>query len=223
MEALNEQLVERVDGYIEALFTPADPVLEANLADAKAAGLPAIHVSPNQGRLLYLIAKMSRAARILEIGSLGGYSTTWLARALPSSGKVVSLELDPHHAEVARRNLDRAGLSPLVEIRIGGAADSLRDLIRTGIQPFDLVFIDADKVSYPTYLELSIELSHSGTVILADNVIRHGAVLADHPADANDRGAKAYNELVASHPRLESLVLPIIRHRIDGMAISIVR
>ena len=124
---------------------------------------------------------------------------------------------------MARRNLDRAGLSPLVEIRIGGAADSLRDLIRTGIQPFDLVFIDADKVSYPTYLELSIELSHSGTVILADNVIRHGAVLADHPADANDRGAKAYNELVASHPRLESLVLPIIRHRIDGMAISIVR
>ena len=223
MEALNEKLVERVDVYIEELFSPADPILEANLADAHAAGLPPIHVSPNQGRLLYLFAKMSRAGRILEIGSLGGYSTTWLARALPASGKVISLELDPHHAEVARRNLERAGLSSLVEIRVGGAADSLRELIRTGVEPFDLVFIDADKVSYPTYLELAIELSRPGTVILADNVIRHGAVLAEHPADANDRGAKLYNEAVASHPRLESLILPIIRHRIDGMAISIVR
>ena len=223
MEPLDEHLVERIDAYIEALFTPSDEALTANLADAAAAGLPEIHVSPNQGHLLYLLAKISGAKRALEIGTLGGYSTTWLARALAPGGSVVTLELDPHHAQVARRSLDRAQLAVPVEIRLGPAADSLRELARLGTAPFDLIFIDANKTGYVEYLELSLPLARPGTMILADNVIRHGAVLDAEPADANDRGARAYNQAVARHPRLESLVVPIVRRRIDGMAISIVR
>jgi predicted O-methyltransferase YrrM len=223
MQALNEELIEQIEEYIQGLFVPADALLSANLADAAAAGLPAIQVSANQGRLLYLLAKISRARRVLEIGTLGGYSTTWLARALPPDGALITLEASPNHAQVARRNLDRAGLSVPIEIRVGSAAVSLRELIRARVEPFDLVFIDADKAGYPEYLDSAIALSHSGTLILADNVIRHGAVLDDNPADPNDRGAKAYNEAIARHPRLESLVVPIIRRRIDGMAISVVR
>jgi predicted O-methyltransferase YrrM len=223
MEAFNEQLVERIDKYVEALFTPSDAVLTANLADAAAAGLPAIEVSPNQGHFLYLLARISRAKRVLEIGTLGGYSTTWLARALPPDGTLISLEIDAKHAEVARLNLARAALPVKVDIRVGAAIDSLRDLIRAGGDPFDLIFIDADKASYPEYLKCALELSHSGSLILADNVIRHGKVMEADPQDVNDYGAKAYNEAIARHPRLESLVLPIIRQRIDGIAISIVR
>jgi predicted O-methyltransferase YrrM len=223
MEAFNEQLVEQVDKYIEDLFTPADAALTANLADAAAAGLPAIEVSPNQGHFLYLLARISRAKRVLEIGTLGGYSTTWLARALPPEGTVITLELSSKHAEVARRNLERAVLPVKVDIRVGPAIDSLRDLIRTGGDPFDLIFIDADKASYPEYLKCAMQLVHSGSLILADNVIRHGKVLEADPQDANDYGAKVYNEAVAHDPRLESLVLPIIRQKIDGLAISIVR
>lgn len=223
MEPLNEQLVERIDRYIEDLFTPSDAVLIENLKDAAAAGLPAINVSPNQGKLLYLLAKLAGARRILEIGTLGGYSTTWLARALPAAGVLVTLELDPRHAQVARDSLDRAGVGAQVEIRIGPANDSLRQLIGAGGEPFDVIFIDADKAGYVEYLELAVQLSRPGTLILADNVIRHGLVLAANPPDAADRGARRYNEAIASHPRLESLVLPIVRRRVDGLAISIVR
>jgi predicted O-methyltransferase YrrM len=223
MQPLDEQLVERIDAYIGELFTPADPVLTANLADSSAGGLPAIQVSPNQGRLLYLLAKLSGARRVLEIGTLGGYSTTWLARALPPDGVLISLERDPHHAAVARRNLDRAELPVSVEIRVGPAAESLRELVRSGSAPFDLIFVDADKTGYVEYLEYSLQLSRPGTVILADNVIRHGAVIEAEPPDPLDHGAKAYNQAIAAHPRLESLIVPIVRRRIDGMAISIVR
>ena len=223
MEPVNEQLIERIDAYIEALFTPPDPALSQNLADAEAAGLPPINVSPNQGRLLYLLAKIAGARRVLEIGTLGGYSTTWLARALPADGLLVTLELEPRHAEVARRSLDRAALAPAIDIRVGPAADSLRDLIRAATAPFDLIFLDANKSGYVEYLDLALELSRPGTLILADNVIRHGLVLDPHPADPNDAGAKAYNEAIARHPRLESLILPIVRARVDGLSISLVR
>lgn len=223
MEPLDEQLIERIDAYIESLFTPPDQFLSQNLADAEAAGLPPINVSPNQGRLLYLLAKMTGAKRVLEIGTLGGYSTTWLARALPADGYLVTLELDPRHAEVARRSLGRAGLLPAIDLRVGPAADSLRDLIAANTAPFDLVFLDANKSGYVEYLDLALDLSRPGTVILADNVIRHGLVLDPSPADPNDAGARAYNEVIASHPRLESLVLPIVRARVDGLAISRVR
>jgi predicted O-methyltransferase YrrM len=223
MDALNEQLIERIDAYIEDLFAPEDAALEQNVEVAAAAGMPNIQVSPNQGKLLYLLARMVNARRILEIGALGGYSTTWLARALPAGGSLLTLEREPAYAEVARRNLERAGVADRVDVRVGPAVDSLRALIDAGTEPFDLVFIDADKVSYPVYLDLALCIARPGALILADNVIRHGRVIDNSPDDAADAGAKAYNEAIARHPGLESIVLPIIRHRVDGLAISIVK
>ncbi len=222
MQPVNEELIERIDAYIEDLFNQPDEVLSQNLADTYAAGLPHINVSPNQGRLLYILAKLAGAKRVLEIGTLGGYSTTWLARALPPGGRLITLELESRNAGVALRNLERAGLGSVIDVRVGPAADYLRELIRSAAVPFDLIFIDANKSGYPEYLELTIQLSRPGTLILADNVIRHGEVLDSHPADPNDAGAKAYNEAIARHPRLVSLILPIVRKRMDGMAISIV-
>jgi predicted O-methyltransferase YrrM len=222
-EAFNEQLAEQVDRYIEQLFVPPDENLTQNLKDAAAAGLPAINVSPTEGKLLYLLAKMSHAKRILEIGTLGGYSTTWLARALPVEGTLVTLELDPKHAAVARRSLERAGLSDRVQLRVGRAVDSLRALIDRAAAPFDLIFIDADKPSYPDYLNLVMQLSRSGTIILADNLIRNGRVLNAQSTDENARAARAYNAAIAAQPQLESIVLPIIRKNLDGLSISIVR
>jgi len=219
-DTLDNRLARRVDEYIERLFVPRDGALEQGLRDAGQAGLPAISVSPNEGKLLYLIAKMAGAQRALEIGTLGGYSTTWLARALPSGGRVVTLEMERKHADVARRNVDRAGVGERVEIRVGPAADTLREMIERGEALFDLIFIDADKTGYVEYLNLSMRLAHPGTVILADNVIRR--VLALAPDDEESRGIREFNEAIAAHPRLESLILPIIRENLDGLSISIV-
>ncbi len=212
-----------IDGYIESLFGGNDAALAANLADAEAAGLPLINVSANQGRLLYLLAKIARAERILEIGTLGGYSTTWLARALPASGVVVSLEVNPSHAAVARRNLERAATPARVEVKVGPAADALRSMAASREAPFDFVFIDADKPGYVRYLELVLPLSRPGTVIVADNVIRDGLVMAATPPDDNAMGARAFNAAVAAHPLLESIIVPLVRHTIDGMSISVVK
>ncbi|HUI53681.1 MAG TPA: O-methyltransferase [Bryobacteraceae bacterium] len=223
MERIDERLAKAVDEYIEGLFVPPDEALRQNLRDAGAAGLPDIAVSPVQGKLLYLIAKIAGARRILEIGTLAGYSTTWLVRALPPQGELVTLEVDAKHAEVARKNLERTGIGALIDIRVGPAADSLRALIESGEAPFDLIFIDADKPSYSDYLNLSLQLSHRGTVILADNVIRNGRALDPAPDDPNAKGVCAYNQAVASHPRLESIIVPMIREKLDGMSISIVR
>jgi predicted O-methyltransferase YrrM len=223
MEPLNEELVERIDQYIESMFTVTDDVLRRHADDADQAGLPAIHVSPNQGKLLYLLTKLAGARRVLEIGTLGGYSTAWLARALPPGGMLITLEQESRHAEEARRNLERAGLGTMVEIRVGAANEGLRALIREGQDPFNVTFIDADMAGHLEYRELCMQLSRPGTLILADNVIRNGIVMEDAPADMHDRGAKAYNEAVARHPRLESVIVPVVRRRMDGMAISIVR
>jgi predicted O-methyltransferase YrrM len=223
MEPINEQLIDRVDRYVEALCAPQDAVLAENLENAAAAGLPAINVSPSQGKLLYLLARISGAARILEIGALGGYSTTWLARALPHDGRAITLEVDPKHAEVTRGNLKLAGLNAQVEVRVGDAAESMRKMVAAGQPPFDLIFIDADKPRYVEYLRLAVELSRSGTVILADNLLRNGRVLEKNPADANDCGAKAFNEAMAADPRLESIILPIYRDKLDGLSISRVK
>lgn len=223
MKPVNEDLLEQIDSYVEHLFVTPDAALDQNLADADAAGLPSINVSPNQGRLLYMIAKMSRAQRVLEIGTLGGYSTTWLARALPKNGEVVTLEMKPENAAVARKNLERAGVGHIVDIRVGRGDESLRRMIADGEEPFDLIFIDADKPGYVGYLTQVMQLSHSGTVILADNLIRHGDVLPDVPPDENAAGVKAYNALIASDPRLESILLPVLRGKVDGLSISIVK
>ena len=223
MEQFNEQLAVRVDRYIEALLNPQDEALLHNLHDAVSSGLPTINVSANEGKLLYLVAKIAGAKRVLEIGTLGGYSTTWLARALPADGKVISLELDQRHAEVARKNLARAGVVDRVEVRVGRAVDSLRSLIEQHAAPFDLIFIDADKASYVEYLDLALQLSHTGTVVLADNVLRNGRVIDGRPADEAARGAKAFNDALAANENLESIILPIIRENLDGLSISIVK
>jgi predicted O-methyltransferase YrrM len=224
IQPVNQDLLEEIDKYIENLFVPSDPALEQNLIDAEAAGLPAIAVAPAQGRMMYILAKMSGAKRILEIGTLGGYSTTLLARALPKTGKLVTLEMSPAHAVVARKNLERAGVSDLVDIRVGRAGDTLASMIEAREEPFDFVFVDADKTGYVGYLNQVLQLSRSGTVILGDNLIRHGAVLPGFATpDADAVAVKAFNELVASHPRLESILLPILQNKVDGMSISRVK
>jgi predicted O-methyltransferase YrrM len=217
------EVLHQIDKYIEQLFVPADEALEQGLRDAAAAGLPAIQVSPNEGKLLHLLTRIAGARRILEIGTLGGYSTVWLARALPPGGVLVTLELEAKHAAVARRNLERCGVGDRVEIRVGPAADSLRALIGAGEAPFDLVFIDADKPGYLAYLELVLQLSRPGTVILADNLVRAGRILEEAPAEAADRAIRAFNAALAAHPRLDSLIVPLYRNKVDGLSISIVR
>jgi|SoiMethySBSTD1v2_1073268.scaffolds.fasta_scaffold36295_7 predicted O-methyltransferase YrrM len=212
-----------IEKYIESLFVEHDPVLEQNLADADASGLPQIQVSPNQGKLLYLLAKISGARRVLEIGTLGGYSTTWFARALPEGGVLISLELDRQHAQVARTNVDRSGVGQRVTIEVGPAAVTLARLIAQRPEPFDLIFIDADKPGYSTYLDLSLRLSRPGTVILADNLIRDGAVLDEAPAEDNARAARVFNAKLAADQRLESIIIPVLGKKVDGMSISIVK
>ena len=223
MRPVSDQLLDQIDDYVENLFVPPDAALEQNLRDADAAGLPAIAISPGQGRFVYLLAKIAGAKRILEIGTLGGYSTTFLARALPEDGKVVTLELSPEHAAVARKNLDRAGIGGRVEIRLGAASHTLDKMIAAGEASFDFVFIDADKPGYVGYLNQVLQLSHPGTVIVGDNLIRHGDVLAEVAPDEQAVGVKAFNALIASHPRLESILLPILKDKIDGMSISRVK
>jgi predicted O-methyltransferase YrrM len=223
MQTIDDQLLERIDTYVETLFAPQDQGLVQGLKAAESAGLPGINVSPSQGKLMYLLTRIAGARRVLEIGTLGGYSTTWFARALPVNGKVITLEISPRNAEVARANLEHAGVGGLVEIRVGAAADSLKKMIAAKEEAFDLVFIDADKPGYVEYLRLTLELSHPGTVILADNLLRNGLVLEDQPSDENARGAKAFNEAIAASPRLESIVLPIYREQVDGLSISLVK
>ena len=212
------ELLEEIDGYIEHLFGTSDEVLEATLRDSRRGGLPDINVSPNQGRLLRLLAEIAGARRILEIGTLGGYSAIHLARGLPEDGELISLELDEHHADVARNNVERAGLSDIVEIRVGDAHRLLTDLIENGEDPFDFIFIDADKDGYPDYLEASLRLVRPGSLIVGDNTIRSGTVL--DPQEGMARATREFNRLVAEDPRLYGIVLPLIRERIDGMTIA---
>ena len=212
------ELLEEIDGYIENLFGTSDEVLETTLGDSRRGGLPDINVSPNQGRLLQLLVEITGARRILEIGTLGGYSAIHLARGLPEDGELISLELDEHHAGVARNNVERAGLSEVVEVRVGDAHRLLAGLIENGEGPFDLVFIDADKEGYPDYLEATLRLVRPGSLLLGDNTIRGGTVLDPHEETA--RATREFNRLVAEDPRLHGIVLPLIRERIDGMTIA---
>lgn len=215
------ELLREIDGYVEDLFAPTDEILEAALRDSRRAGLPEINVSPNEGRLLQLLVEISGARRILEIGTLGGYSAIHFARALPDDGSLISLEIDEHHAKVARNNVERAGLSEIVEIRVGDARALLATIAEADEGPFDLIFIDADKESYPEYLDWSLRLSRQGTLILGDNAIREGSVM--NPDDPSARAMREFNERVARDPRLSGIVLPLIRERIDGLAIARVR
>lgn len=212
-----------VDNYIADLFIAADFILEAALDSSKAAGLPTINVSPAQGKLLHLLARVHGARKILELGTLGGYSTIWLARALPQDGRLISLEIDPRHAEVARANIARAKLAHAVEIRLGDALDSLQKLLAEGRGPFDLIFIDADKPSYAEYLQWSLKLSRPGTLILADNVIRKGAVADPASTDENVLGIRKFNEVLAAEKRVTTAVMQTVGSKgYDGLALILV-
>ncbi|MDB5082031.1 MAG: Methyltransferase [Chloroflexi bacterium] len=225
-ENTESQLSQRIDSYLEGLFVPEDTVLEQALKDMEQNGLPSINVSPNEGQLLYMLAKLSGARKVLEIGTLGAYSTIWLARALPPEGRVITLEYEPKHAAVARRNLERAGLSDRVEVRVGAGLDLLPEIARNGEGPFDLFFIDADKSNYPGYLEWAIKLSRPGSVILSDNLLRNGDVLKadikNEHGSANDIIGR-YNRQLATDPRLESLIIPLNRGHVDGLGVTVVR
>jgi predicted O-methyltransferase YrrM len=212
-----------VDSYITDLFLAPDPALEAALASSAAAGLPAISVSPTQGKLLHLLARMQGARRILELGTLGGYSTIWLARALPPDGQLISLEIDPKHAELARANIARAGLASVVEIRIGSAPETLQQLVAEGCGPFDLVFIDADKPGYADYLKWSLKLARPGTLIIADNVVRKGAVADPTSQDENVQGIRKFNEVLAAEKRVTTTVIQTVGSKgYDGLALILV-
>ena len=218
------ELWTSVDRYFEEVLRVSDPELEATLAASASAGLPAIQVSPLQGRLLHLLARLGNARRILEIGTLGGYSTSWLARALPPGGRLLSLELDPRHAEVARSNLARSGLLDRVEIRVGPAAASLEALARERVEPFDLIFLDADKVGYPDYFDGALRLARSGTLLVADNVVRRGDVARAASEDPNVRGVREMTERAGRSQRVLATAVQTVGVKgYDGMLLALVR
>jgi predicted O-methyltransferase YrrM len=220
---MNPETWAAVDRYINDRIVPADPVLEAALAASAAAGLPAINVSAPQGKLLQLLARMQSARRILEIGTLGGYSTIWLARALPDDGRIVTLELEAKHAEVARANFSRAGVAPKIELRLGRAIDSLEALIAEKVAPFDLVFIDADKASIPEYFAASLKLSRPGTAIVVDNVVRKGALADGSTTDDAVRGVQRFHELLARETRVSATTIQTVGSKgYDGFTLAIV-
>ena len=211
-------LLLRIDTYIEELFAPPDPALEGALRRSRAVGLPEIQISPTEGKLLRLLAEIAGVRRILEIGTLGGYSTIHLAGALPEDGLLVSLEVDERNAGVARENIAEAGLESVVEVRVGDARELLAWMFEDGEGPFDLTFIDADKGGYPEYLEWALRLSRPGSLILGDNAIMGGSVI--EPVEGSVQAIRQFNERLAQDPRLSAIVLPLIRGRVDGLAIA---
>lgn len=212
-----------VDRYFSEQLSLSDPVLDAAMAANRAAELPAIDVAPNQGKLLQLLAQLVASRRILEIGTLGGYSTIWLARALPAGGRLITLEFNPKHAEIARANIARAGLAELVEIRIGAALDTLPKLQNESREPFDLIFIDADKPNNTEYVRWAIKLSRPGTLVIIDNVVRDGAVIDATSTDKDVQGARHLFELLANEPRLSATAMQTVGTKgYDGIAFAIV-
>lgn len=227
---MSQDLWTAIDEYITGHLIEPDPALETALSASDAAGLPQIAITPSQGKLLELLARIHHAGSILELGTLGGYSTIWLARALPRDGRLVTLEREPSYAEIARASIDNAGFGEIVEIRVGPALQTLPELHAEGAGPFDMIFIDADKQNYPRYLEWSLKLSRVGTVIVGDNVVRAGAILdpaADDPS-FNDGGAAAgarrFYEMLAAEPRLSATAIQTVGAKgHDGFALALVR
>ena len=221
---MSQELWTSVDRYITDTLIPADPVLEAALTASTDAGLPPIAVAPNQGKWLMILAQIVGAQAILEMGTLGGYSTIWLARALPPDGSLITLEADPKHAEVARANIALAGFADKVEVRLGKALETLPEIAAEGLSPFDFIFIDADKGNYPEYLEWALKLSRPGTLIIADNVVRDGAVIDAANPDPAVQGVRRMNEIIAAEPRLSATAIQTVGSKgYDGFAIAIVR
>jgi len=220
---MSQEQWSAVDQYItDTLLTP-DPVLDAALKASNAAGLPAISVAPNQGKFLQLLAQVRGARSILEIGTLGGYSTIWLARALPVGGRLVTLEFEPAHAVVARANIAHAGLSDVVELRVGAALETLPQLAAERPVPFDFIFIDADKENYPGYFTWALKLSRPGTLIIADNVVRNGAVIDPASSDARVQGVRCLHEMIAAEPRVSATAIQTVGSKgYDGFTLAVV-
>ena len=221
--SLSEPRWDQVDAYLTETFLPRDESFAAALAESERAGLPAIQVSPPQGRLLELLARSLRARAILEIGTLGGYSTLWLARGLAPGGRILTLELDPKHAEVAQRNFARAGRAGVIELKLGAALETLPRLVAEKAGPFDLVFVDADKANLPDYFSWSLELSRPGTLIVVDNVVREGEVVEAASPDAAVQGVRRMNQRIAAEPRVSATVLQTVGGKgYDGLAFVLV-
>jgi predicted O-methyltransferase YrrM len=220
---MNQELWSAVDKYLVETLVRPDAALDAALRSSVAAGMPAINVSPNQGKLLHLLARIQGARKILEIGTLGGYSTIWMARALPAGGRIVTLEADPKHARVAGENIARAGLSGMVDLIPGRALETLPRLAVEGRGPFDLIFIDADKPSNPDYFTWSLKLSRPGSVIVIDNVVRDGEVIDRNSKDAGVQGVRRMNEMLAGEPRVSATAFQTVGSKgYDGLAIVLV-
>jgi predicted O-methyltransferase YrrM len=221
---MSQELWTAVDRFVNDTLIPQDPVLDAALADGDTAGLPAISVTPAQGKLLMLLARIQGARRILELGTLAGYSTIWLARGLPADGRLISLEVDENAVRVSRANVERAGLSDRVEIRHGDALAALEALANDGAEPFDLVFIDADKDRYPLYLPWVVRLTRPGGVIVGDNVVRDGTVVDPSKGDAGSAGVHRLHELLATEDRLEATTIQTVGDKgYDGFTLARVK
>ena len=220
---MTQDLWEAVDKYLDKMLIPQDSSLDDALAAAAAANLPAIQVSSGQGKFLHLLARILGARNILEIGTLGGYSTIWMARALPEGGRIITLEADPKHAEVARKNFARAGVESKVELRLGKALDTLPKVAADGRGPFDMIFIDANKSNMREYFEWSLKLARTGSVIIADNVVREGAVLDAGSKDADIRGIRRFLEMVGKEKRVSGTALQTVSTKNhDGFALVLV-
>jgi predicted O-methyltransferase YrrM len=220
---MNQEQWTAVDRYICDQLIPNDPALDAALESSAASGLPGINVTPTQGKLLHLLARLAGARNILEIGTLGGYSTLWFARALPPGGRIITLEANPKHAEVATGNIARAGLTSVIELRLGPALEALPQLAAEGRGPFDLIFIDADKPSMPEYFAWALKLSRPGSLIIADNVVRKGALVDPDNKDPDIGGARRLFELLAAERRVTATALQTVGSKgYDGFAIALV-
>jgi len=220
---MENQLWTAVDQYTTDFLIPSDVALEAALAASDAAGLPSISVTAGQGKLLMLLAQLAGAKKILEIGTLGGYSSIWLGRALLAGGRLITLETNPKHAEVALANIAHAGLAGVIEVRLGDAREGIQKLVAEGSGPFDLIFIDADKRSIPHYLEWSLKLSHPGTLIIVDNVVRDGALIDARSDDPNVHGVRRLHEMLASEPRLNATTIQTVGSKgYDGFTLALV-
>ncbi|TZF98930.1 O-methyltransferase (plasmid) [Chryseobacterium panacisoli] len=220
---MNQQLFEKVDQYISNLVAPEDSFLQETIQSLDDASMPQISITPTQGKFLQVMMLMCKAKRVLELGTLGAYSTIWMARAIPSDGKVITIEYDPHHADIASRNIAKAGLSDQIDLRVGKAMDLLKELIAANEDPFDFIFIDADKPPYTEYFELALKLSHPGTVIVCDNIIREGKVLDENTNDERVMGVQRFNKMLASNPKVTATIMQTVGAKeYDGMSIAVV-
>ncbi len=221
---MNNEIFESVDHYISNLLGHEDEALIAATRSLKEAGMPAISISPNQGKFLQILALLCNAKNILELGTLAGYSTIWMARALPKDGRLITLEYDPKHAAVAQKNIERAGLAEQVQIKTGRALDILPQLHADGAGPFDMIFIDADKPPYADYFQWALKLSRPGTLIVADNVIREGKVLDENSTEAAVNGAQRFNKMLGANTAVTATILQMVGVKeYDGMALAVVK